>query len=501
MKEVALPRRGFVSGSRQVEDVAFGGVAGSVATLDGASVAELGRRGLELLHQEDPVLCGFLDQEYRRQLRTLEMIAASSSADPSVLACQATVIGNITTEGYPGARYHAGCQVVDEIELLAIERAKTAFQARYANVQPHSGTSANEAVMFSLLQPGDTLLGLELNCGGHLTHGSKASISGRHFRAVGYGLDHRGRIDCDQVETLAREHRPKLIICGASAYPRVIDFARFRAIADRVGAYLLADISHIAGLVAAGEHPSPIDHAHFTTTSTYKQLYGPRGGLILMGRDHDAPAPDGSGTLAGLVQRAVFPLFQGTPNLSAIAAKARALGRVARPEFRDLARRIVADARHLAECLRQLGYRVLTGGTDNHLVLIDVLAGGLTGVIAERALEECSIVVNKNRIPGDRKSAQVTSGLRLGSNSLALRGMEVEAVGHCARLIHRVLDSLEVRGDREYRLPARVRREVAREVEDLCLRYPIPRYPGWRAAPAPRPAVVRPGPGGRAVEA
>src|SRR5262249_48197224 len=304
-------------------------------------------------------------------------------------------------------------------------------------VQPHSGSSANEIVMFSLLKPGDTILGLDLNCGGHLTHGSPVSVSGQYFNAIGYGLDPEGYIDYGQVRRLACAHKPKLMITGASSYPRVIDFEQFRGIADQVGAYLLADISHIAGLVVAGEHPSPIDHAHFTTTSTYKQLYGPRGGLILMGRDHDRPGPDGKRALSELVQKAVFPFFQGTPNLSAIAAKARALALVATPEFKTMSRQIVSSARALARCFVDKGYRVLTGGTDNHLVLIDVLSSGVTGVVAERALEECNIVVNKNKIPGDTKPALVTSGMRLGTNSLALRGMTAREMLQCADLIHR----------------------------------------------------------------
>ncbi len=299
------------------------------------TLAEFALQGLELLYEEDQTLYGLLEREYHRQASTLTMIAASSVADPSVLACEGMVVTKVTTEGYPGARFHAGCEFVDQIEQLAIQRAKTAFGARYANVQPHSGSSANEIVMFSLLQPGDTVLGLDLDCGGHLTHGAKASVSGQYFKAVGYGLDPEGFIDYDQVHRLAVEHKPKLIITGASSYPRIIDFKRFREIADQIGAFVLADISHIAGLVVAGEHPSPIDHAHFTTTSTYKQLYGPRGGLILIGKDHDRISPDGERTFAEMIQRAVFPFFQGTPHLSTIAAKARALAFVISPEFKD----------------------------------------------------------------------------------------------------------------------------------------------------------------------
>jgi glycine hydroxymethyltransferase len=286
--------------------------------------------------------------------------------------------------------------VVDEIERMAVQRARHAFGARYANVQPHSGTSANQMVMFALLRPGDTVLGLDLNAGGHLSHGSSPSLSGVYFDAVAYGVGAGGRIDMEQVRRLALEHRSRLIVAGASAYPRTIDFAAFRAVADEAGACLLADISHVAGLVAAGEHPSPIDHAHFTTTSTYKQLFGPRGGLALMGRDHDAPAPDGWGTLSDLVQRAAFPFFQGTPNLASVAAKASG------PPPASASWRAVSSPPPgaLAAALEARGYALVSGGTDNHIVLVDLCPRGLTSVVAERALEECGIVVNKNRIPG-----------------------------------------------------------------------------------------------------
>ena len=440
-------------------------------------LAAFAHRGVDLLQAEDPALYQLFDREYRRQNDTLAMIAASSLADPSTLACEGMVVGNVTAEGYPGARYHAGCQFVDDIERLAIERAQAAFRAQYANVQPHSGTTANEIVMFALLEPGATILGLDLDSGGHLSHGATASVSGKYFKAVGYGLNHEGFIDYDRAARLAREFRPRLVICGASAYPRIIDFERFRDIADEVGAYLLADISHIAGLVVAGEHPSSIDHAHFTTTSTYKQLYGPRGGLILIGKDSQSLSPDGKRTLPEMIQRAVFPFFQGTPNLNAIGAKARALAIVSAPEFKRLAKRIVTDARALARRLADMGYKVLTGGSDNHLVLIDVLASGVTGFVAERALEECGIIVNKNRIAGDRKSSLVTSGLRLGTNSLALRGMDGDDMPQCADLIDHVLSSVKVIGDREYELEKDVRQVVQTRVKELCRRFPIPRYP------------------------
>jgi glycine hydroxymethyltransferase len=441
------------------------------------ALAEFVGHGVELLSKDDPVLYDLLEQEYQRQMSTLMMVAASSTADPSVLACEGLVASNVTTEGYPGARYHAGCAVIDQIEQLAIERAKTAFRARYANVQPHSGTSANEIVLFNLVKPGETILGLDLNAGGHLTHGSKASVSGQRFNAIGYGVTPQGLLDYDQIRQLARTYKPKLIVSGASAYPRIIDFSVFRDIADEVGAFLLADISHISGLVVAGVHPSPIDHAHFTTTSTYKQLYGPRGGLILMGRDHDSPSPHGKGKLSDMIQRAVFPFFQGTPDLGAISAKARALALAATPEFQAQAQRIVANAKALAQSFIDRGYEVLTGGTDNHLLLIHIFARGITGAVAERALEECNIIINKNRIAGDKKAPLVASGIRLGTNDLALRGLEPHHMPHCVDLIDRVLSAVQVLGDTDYVLDLCVKETIRAEVKRLCEQFPVPRYP------------------------
>jgi glycine hydroxymethyltransferase len=402
------------------------------------------------------------------------MIAAASTAHPSVLACHGAAIGNVTTEGYPGARYHGGCEIVDEVERLAVERARTLFRAQYANVQPHSATTANEAVLFSLLRPGAVLLGLDLDAGGHLTHGAKASVTGRVFQAAGYGVDESGLLSYDRIQAQARQVRPEVIICGASAYPRLIDFRRFRQIADEVGAYLIADISHVAGLVAAGLHPNPVDHAHITTTSTYKQLCGPRGGLILMGRDASTPVAGTGRTLAETIDRAVFPFFQGTPDLAGIAAKAAALARAATPAFARMAERIVADAAALVRHLSAAGYQVVTGGTDNHMVVLNLVDTGLTGLIAQRALEECDIVVNKNRIPGDRKGAHVTSGLRLGTNSLALRGLDAPDMKLCAELVHYVLTAVRATSDRDYVLDDVVRQPVRDEVHRLCGKFPFP---------------------------
>ncbi|CAL9674622.1 serine hydroxymethyltransferase [Streptomyces griseomycini] len=440
---------------------------------DGEQAALL-RAGMEGLRRTDPELALLLDAEVRSQNATLAMIASASIADPSVLAAGGAALSNVTAEGYPGNRYHPGAARFDEIERIAVERAKELFGAAYANVQPHSCSSANLAVLSALIPPGGTLLGLDLDAGGHLTHGSPASVTGRHFHAVHYGLDAAGRIDFGQVAALTAEHRPQVIIAGASAYPRTVDFERFRAIADTVGAYLLADISHIAGLVAAGEHPSPVDVAHLTTTSTYKQLGGPRGGLILSGEEHRTPGPDGRTPLSRLMQRAVFPQSQGTPSPAAIAAKARAFALAAGPEFRETARLTVTGAAALADELAELGHRVLTGGTDNHMVLLDIGEYGLTGVVAERALEECGILANRNRIPGDTKPPLVTSGLRLGTNILAQRGMGPDQARRCAHLVHAVLNATVPLGDTEYRIDPERAAGFRAEVRELCARHPLP---------------------------
>lgn len=436
------------------------------------------QQGASLLQQEDQVLHTLLEREHHRQLHTLTLVASSSPADPSVFACLGASIGNLTTEGYPGRRFHGGCEIADEMELLAIKRAKVAFGAQYANVQPHSGTSANQIVIGSLLRPGERIMSQGLDAGGHLSHGSKASLTGQWFEVTEYGVNEEGLLDYEEIRRIARHAQPKLIVAGASAYPRQIDFQEFRAIADEVGAYLLADISHISGLVVAGEHPSPINHAHFTTTSTYKQLYGPRGGLVLMGRDYEMLSSDGKTTLSGRIQKAAFPFFQGTPGLSSIAAKARALGNAVTPEFKQIATRIVADARALAKALDERGYTLLSGGTDTHMVLLNLTTARMTGIVAEKALEECGIVVNKNRIPGDTKAPLVTSGMRLGTNSVAARGMEANEMQSCAGLIHQVLSSLTSSDDRSYRLDETAKQEVRAGVERLCDRFPIPHYSG-----------------------
>ena len=435
------------------------------------------RSAIERLQEQDPELFAILENEYKRQANVLTMVASSSIADPSALICEATTAMNVTAEGYPGNRFHAGCKHIDQIEQLAIDRCKAAFGARFANVQPMSATSANEVVMFSVLKPHDVLLGMDLDSGGHLTHGSKASISGQIFEAYGYGLTADERLNYDEAHELALKHRPKLIICGTTAYSREIDWQRFRAIADEVGAFLLADITHIAGLGAAGIHSSPIDHAHFTTTCTHKQLYGGRGGLVMIGKDFDQPAPHGSGTLEQVIQKKVFPFFQGAPNQSAIAAKARGLDYVGSPEFKDVAKRVVSLSQALAQAFIDRGYRVITGGTDNHIVVVDVLQKGITGVNAEKALEDCGIVVNKNRIPGDQKPPRITSGIRLGTNGLAIREMEPSDMSECVDIVHDILQGTQNVADKEYVVDPATKSAALAAVAGLCQRRPIRTYP------------------------
>ncbi|MBB1151748.1 MULTISPECIES: serine hydroxymethyltransferase [Amycolatopsis] len=436
---------------------------------------DLARAGIDGLRTTDPDLYRMLEAEYRRQTDTLVMVASCSVVDPSVLVCSASPAVNVTAEGYPGRRFHAGCAQVDEIEQLAIDRACALFGARYANVQSHSASVANEAVLAALMRPGDPLLGMELRQGGHLTHGAPASMSGQLYDAHGYGLGPDGGIDYDQVRSIAHQVRPKVIVCGATAYPRAVDFRRFREIADEVDAMLIADISHIAGLVAAGRHQNPIDHAHLTTTCTHKQLFGPRGALILSGRDWDRPV--GGTTLAARIQRAIFPLFQGAPAVNTIAAKACALGRCATPAFAELAGRIADDARALADAFGRLGYTVVSGGTDNHIVLLDLTPLGISGLVAEKALESAGIIVNKNHIPADPRPSAVTSGLRIGTNTLAARGARPADMSRCAGLADRVLRAVQPVDDRDHVLDPCIRAEVNAEVVELCRAWPLPGYP------------------------
>lgn len=393
--------------------------------------------------------------EERRQSRTIELIASENFTSPAVLAAVGSVLTNKYAEGYPGRRYYGGCECVDRVEELAIQRAKRLFGAPHVNVQPHSGAQANMAAFFAVLQPGDRILGMSLQHGGHLTHGAKVNLSGRWFEVAFYGVDpETERIDYDAVWHIAREIRPKLIISGASAYPRVIDFARLREIADDVGAILMADIAHIAGLVAVGLHPSPIGVAQLVTTTTHKTLRGPRGGMIMCDAE-----------FAEAVDKAVFPGTQGGPLMHVIAGKAVALGEALRPTFRTYIERVLENARVLAETLQAEGFRLVSGGTDNHLLLVDLRSHGLSGRKAERVLDEVGITVNKNTIPNDPKPPTQASGIRLGTPAMTTRGFGPDEMRLTARWIADVL-----RAPDDESVKARVRAEVA----ELVSRFPVP---------------------------
>ncbi len=403
------------------------------------------------LAHSDPVLFRALADERRRQQETLELIASENYVHVGVLEAQGSILTNKYAEGYPGRRYYGGCAFVDVVERLAIERACQLFGAEHANVQPHSGSQANAAVYLALLKPGDTILAMSLAHGGHLTHGHRLNFSGQLYRFVHYGVDRSSeRIDYDQVRALALAHRPRLILAGASAYSRVIDFARLRTIADEVGAFLMVDMAHIAGLVAAGVHPSPVPYAHVVTTTTHKTLRGPRGGLILCTRE-----------LAARIDRAVFPGTQGGPLMHIIAAKATALYLAMQREFVEYARRVVANARALAEGLQAEGLRIVSGGTDNHMMLVDLRGVGLTGREAEERLEAANIAVNKNLIPYDPRPPLVTSGIRIGTPAATTRGMGEAEMKHIAGLIGGVLNGAPTQ-------------EVGEQVRELCRRFPVP---------------------------
>ncbi len=387
----------------------------------------------------DPELAGALAGELRRQEEHIELIASENYASPRVLAAQGSVLTNKYAEGYPGKRYYGGCEYVDIAEQLAIERAKKLFGAAYANVQPHSGSQANAAVYFALLQPGDTILGMSLDHGGHLTHGAKVNFSGKFFNAIQYGLDPAtGEIDYGQVERLAREHRPKMIVAGFSAYSRVIDWQRFRAIADAVGAWFVVDMAHVAGLVAAGVYPSPVPHADVVTTTTHKTLRGPRGGLILA-REH--------AELPKKLNSIVFPGTQGGPLMHVIAAKAVAFLEALAPEFKAYQQQVVANARAVVKALQQRGYRIVSGGTDNHLFLLDLIGKDFTGKDADAALGSAHITVNKNAVPNDPRPPFVTSGLRIGTPAITTRGFGLEESSQVGGLIADVLDAGRRPGD------------------------------------------------------
>ena len=407
------------------------------------------------LAEHDPEVAEAILRENERQRQSIVLIASENYASRSVMEAQATVLSNKYAEGYPGRRYYGGCQFVDVAEQLAIDRAKALFHAEYANVQPHSGAQANMAAYFALLEPGDTVMGMRLDQGGHLTHGSPVNFSGKLYNFVAYGVRRDTEtIDYDEVERLAEEHKPKVIVSGYTAYPRTIDFGRFRQIADSVGAVAIVDMAHIAGLVAAGLHPSPLPHVQVVTSTTQKTLRGPRGGLILSTEE-----------IGKKLDRAVFPCTQGGPFMHVIAAKAVCFGEAMKPEFVDYQMTVVENAQTLAAGLGEGGLRIVSGGTDNHLLLVDLTPIGITGKDAEEALGKVNIVANKNAIPYDERPPRITSGLRLGTPAVTSRGFEETEAKQVAAMIVRVLSNV---GDE------RVELEVRDEVEELTSRFPVP---------------------------
>jgi len=412
------------------------------------------------LADTDPELAAAIGAELRRQQDGIELIASENIVSAAVLEAQGSVLTNKYAEGYAGRRYYGGCFEVDRAETLAIERAKQLFGCGFANVQPHSGAQANQAVFLALLQPGDTILGMSLAAGGHLTHGAAPNLSGKWFRAVQYGVrEDDGRLDYEQLERMARAERPKLIIAGGSAYPRTIDFARIRAVADEVGAHFLVDMAHFAGLVAAGVYPSPIGHAHVVTTTTHKTLRGPRGGMILTNDE----------ALAKKFNSAVFPGLQGGPLMHVIAAKAVAFGEALRPEFRTYQRAVIDNARMLAETLMQQGCGIVTGGTDSHLMLVDLRPKRLTGKAAEASLERAHITANKNAIPFDPEKPAITSGIRLGSPAATTRGFGLAEFREIGLMINEVLEGLQTSNSDN----AAAEAAVAARVQAMCARFPI----------------------------
>ena len=415
---------------------------------------------MDTLKQADPQVAEAIDHELNRQRTKLELIASENIVSRAVMEAQGSVLTNKYAEGYPGKRYYGGCEYVDVAEQLAIDRAKELFGAAWANVQPHSGAQANMAVFFALLQPGDTILGMNLTDGGHLTHGSPVNISGTYYKVIPYGVDRETeRIDYDALEKLAAEHHPRMIIAGASAYARIIDFERIAAIAKSVDAIFMVDMAHIAGLVAAGQHPSPVPYADIVTTTTHKTLRGPRGGLIL-GRDEE---------LGKKINKAVFPGIQGGPLMHVIAAKAVALGEALKPSFKEYGAQVVKNAAALADELTKLGYRIVSGGTDTHVMLVDLTNKDITGKEAQTLLDEVNITSNRNTIPFEPRSPFVTSGIRLGSPALTTRGFREEDMREVARIIAHVLDAPT---DESRRAEAR------RRVDALCKKYPIYEHPG-----------------------
>lgn len=411
---------------------------------------------LEKLAVCDPEIAAAIGEELGRQRNKIELIASENFVSPAVMEAMGSVLTNKYAEGYPGHRYYGGCEYVDKVETLAIERAKKLFGAEHANVQAHSGANANTAVYFAFLQPGDTIMGMNLSQGGHLSHGSPVNISGKYYNVVPYGVTHETeRIDYDEFARIAREAQPKLIVAGASAYPRVIDFERMAEIAHSVGAIFMVDMAHIAGLVAAGLHPSPVPYADIVTTTTHKTLRGPRGGLILCKEKY-----------AKQIDKAIFPGVQGGPLMHVIAAKAVALGEALKPEFKEYAKQIIANCQALAEGLIAEGFRLVSGGTDNHLLLVDVRGQKMTGKTAEHLLDEVGVTCNKNTIPFDPESPFVTSGIRLGTAAVTTRGFKEADMKEVAAIIGLVLNNPE---------DAEKQAEAAHRVAALCAKYPM--YP------------------------
>ena len=419
----------------------------------------------------DPDLFDAMEKELGREKFQLEMIASENIVSKNVIEAQGSVLTNKYAEGYPGKRYYGGCEYVDVVENLAIERAKKLFDCEYVNVQPHSGSQANMGVYLSVLKPGDKILGMSLAHGGHLTHGATVNFSGKIFKSVTYGVSKEtGYIDYDELETIAKKEQPQIIVAGASAYPRVIDFKRFREIADSVGAYLMVDMAHIAGLVAAGVHPSPIPYAHFVTTTTHKTLRGPRGGMILMGKDFEnkmgivAPKSGRVKMMSEIINGTVFPGIQGGPLMHVIAGKAVALKEALDPSFKDYQTQVVKNSQALAKKLKDFGFDLFSGGTDNHLMLINLNNKGVTGKQAEEALDKAGITVNKNGIPFDTQPPTVTGGLRVGTAALTTRGMKEAEMEKIAEWINRIISDID---------NASLQQEIRSEVKVLCEKFPI----------------------------
>ena len=426
---------------------------------------------MDNLKQFDPDLFNAMEKELGREKYQLEMIASENIVSKNVLDAQGSVLTNKYAEGYPGKRYYGGCEYVDVVENLAIERAKKLFDCEYVNVQPHSGSQANMGVYLSVLKPGDKILGMSLAHGGHLTHGATVNFSGKVFKSVTYGVSKEtGYIDYDELEAIAKKEKPQIIVAGASAYPRVIDFKRFREIADSVGAYLMVDMAHIAGLVAAGVHPSPVPYAHFVTTTTHKTLRGPRGGMILMGKDFEnkmgivAPKSGRVKMMSEIINSTVFPGIQGGPLMHVIAGKAVAFKEALEPSFKDYQNQVVKNSQALAKKLQEYGFDLFSGGTDNHLMLINLNNKGVTGKQAEEALDKAGITVNKNGIPFDTQPPTVTGGLRVGTAALTTRGMKEAEMETIANWMSQIISDID---------NVSLQQEIRNEVKVLCEKFPI----------------------------